>query len=73
MFDLLKLNTDEYIVIENKKLAFFCSSVDNLIRTLRILDVSFEEIETGLTELSRNMHNVANYGVNKTFIFSKKV
>lgn len=73
MFQVLRTHDKEYIVIENKKKAFYCSTVDSLIRTLRVLEVSFSEIEIGLSELVFNDHNVADYGVNKTFIFSKRV
>jgi hypothetical protein len=72
MFNVLKTKDDEYI-LKTKQNAVFCSTQGKLIKVMFELGVNSDEIEYGLSELIRNDHNVANYGINKTFIFSKNV
>jgi hypothetical protein len=70
MFKVVKLADSQYVVSKFKQSKHF-SKLKDLVSHMLGLGVSFEEIEEGLAALERNGHNVADYGVNKTFIFSK--
>lgn len=72
MIKVLKTNNDEYIV-ESRNKVLYSSTLKRLILILSSLDVSFEEIEGGLSELIINDHNHLEYGINRRWIFTKKV
>lgn len=68
MLKVYRISDEEYIVCtHNERLT------GNLVRTvdnMSKLGISDAEIENGLVSLQLNNHQVADYGVNHTFIFS---
>lgn len=69
MFKIVRLKLDDYLVIRNNKSYF--GNLREIYKLLHSWEVAFEEISTGIRELELNGHDIAEYGVHKTFIFSK--
>lgn len=72
MFKIYKTDSCGYIV-STRQNAIACNSLTKLIQVLKGIGVDDDEIEYGLVELEINSHNIAEYGINKRFLFSKKV
>jgi hypothetical protein len=69
MFGLNKLIFG-YSINENDTMHLF-SSVDEVVEWMDNAGVEFDEIARGLQAM-RSDHNFCSYGINKTFIFSKR-
>ncbi len=71
MLRVYRVNNEEYIVVtpSNTQTGGLAKTVDNMSR----LGVTDEEIETGLVSLQLNDHHIAEYGVYKSFMFSRKI
>lgn len=72
MFKIYKTDSCGYI-LSTKENAIACKDLTKLIKVLKGIGVDADEIEYGLVELEINSHNIAEYGINKRFLFSKRV
>ena len=70
MFKVLRTN-DGMFQVKTKEYITTTMSIHQLMRALRDLAVSWDEIEYAITELVNNDHHEADFGINRTFIFSK--
>lgn len=70
MFKLYKLNDDKYLIYKANGSDFEGNQTE-IIKHLLINNVAENEISYGLEALIHD--DVADYGVNKMFIFSKKL
>jgi hypothetical protein len=71
MLKILRLSDDEYIVKVNNRAIY-----GNKIRTcvvLQELGINWDEIERGLVSLQLHNHQIADYGVKGTFIYSARL
>ena len=71
MFKVLMLNEDEFVIVRDMTAQY--GNADKTVRNLHKMGVDINEIEYGLMTMIHRGHNVAEYGVNKTFIFSKRI
>lgn len=70
MLKLFRLNSNEYIVTRNNNKALYGDKIRAAL-ALEHMGVDWNEIEEAFVSLQMNRHHVAEFGVNKTFIFSK--
>lgn len=63
--DLWLVKADEYV----KK----AKSVQDLIFISLVLEINIDEIEEAILELNRNDHNFAEFGMNKTLTYTRKI
>jgi hypothetical protein len=66
---ILKLDSDLFCILVDG----FKPMTGNMLKTvmtLAALDIDFKEIEDGLADLVSNGHDIAYYGVNRTFLYS---
>lgn len=70
MFKLFKLNEDRFLIIKDNGVTIEGSRV-KIIRALMLMDVTSDEIFEGIRVLEHG-DDMADYGVNLTFTFSKK-
>jgi hypothetical protein len=73
MIKVFKLRDSEGYVLQTKTQSIFSGTLQKLIGIMREIGINDEEIEYGLVELHANEHDIAEYGINKLFIYSKKV
>lgn len=72
MFCVIKLNDDKYaILFKSKRKKYYEGSKDYIIKTLLKSGVEEEEILYGMIELEHA--DLADYGINKKFIYSRKL
>lgn len=72
MIKLYKLSDENYLVKwKNKSKPI--DSQTKLILFLLILDIELDEIEEALCQLIKNDHNYAEFGIFKSFAFSKRI
>lgn len=71
MINVYKTNENKYVVEVNSEKLEECN-LDDAVTIMSSLNVPFEEIESGLTSLIQNDDLRANYGINRSFIFSDK-
>lgn len=71
MYQIYKYHDSSYIIKTSTR-NVPVSSLKDLVLVMKALGSNFSEIEYGLSEMVRNDHNYADYGVNKMFIFSCK-
>jgi hypothetical protein len=72
MFKLLRINDDEFIIVTHGGKAVYGNRL-RIVLALESIGVDFKEIENGIVSLCLNEHHVADYGVNKMFIYSQKL
>lgn len=70
MLKVLKVNDSEFIVIRNGRAHY--GDLQRTMLTLHLMGIELEEIQHGLKALYAHGDTVAEYGINGTFIFSKK-
>jgi hypothetical protein len=71
MFKVMRLTDDEFILIAGKRAIY--GNMPKMCVVMAELGVEWEEIEEGLTSLVSNQHQVASYGLNRTFIYSRPI
>lgn len=72
MFKVFRIKDGGYI-LQTDNHSVYVGSLTKLIVIMSDIGVDFDEIEYGLSELEVNQDDVAHYGINKQFIFSRKV
>jgi len=68
MFKVIKLKEDSYQIKTPTKT--YEGNTRHTVLTMHDMGVDWDDIEFGLTSMLNNNHSVAEYGINKTFIFS---
>lgn len=51
---------------------YFTGNVKEIIARMEFIGVEWNEIEEGFVHLILNQHTVAEYGINKTFMYTAK-
>jgi len=70
MFKLLKLKENSFAYVGDKE--YYESTLKGIYAYMRNKGIDDDEIEMGIFSLELNNHDVADYGVHKKFIYSKK-
>jgi hypothetical protein len=70
MAKLFKLNVDRYVWIDNRGREFEGDELDVMAKMVNS-GIPVQEVELGANALQSD--DVAEYGVNRTFLFSKKL
>lgn len=71
MLKLVKLGTDEFVILSGKNRAIYGNTF-RIIYSLKAIGVELVEIEAALNELVVNDNDAAEFGVNLTFIYAHK-
>lgn len=71
MFKLIRVDNESFILVAGKRAIH--SNRAGIIRVLLEIDVDVDEIEAGLSHLINRGDHVAEYGVNKTFMYSTRL
>jgi hypothetical protein len=73
---VFKLNDSEYVIECNNR-ATQCKSIRLLVSCMLSMNVEYDEIQYGLSQLINKDHNVAEYGVglsgSRMFLYTHKV
>lgn len=72
MIKLTKVSPNYWLVIRKNK-SYKIESIEKLFVYLLAFGIKFKEIETALLELEKNLHDYAEFGVYKKFVFSMKL
>lgn len=70
MLQIIRKSNDKFLVNAND-VSTKPLSMEELFKVMTALEVEFDEIEMAITELIHNDHKVAEFGINRMFIFSK--
>lgn len=70
MFKVYKLNDDKYLIFKEKRVEIEGTKAE-IIRELLRMGVKEQEIFYGMDALEED--DIADYGINKTFIYSEKI
>jgi hypothetical protein len=71
MFKVLRLKDDSFVLMAGKQAVY--GDIWRMVKVMTALGVDYMEIEDGLTSLRLNDHDLAEYGLNKTFMYSKRL
>lgn len=71
MFQLYKLNDDLYCYVS--KFSMYEGTTTQIIAYMLTMGVLEHDIRLGLSELDNKGHDVADYGIYRSFIYSKKI
>lgn len=66
-------NKDGTYLLTTQKTPIACSTLQKLIQVMKAIEITDNEIEAGLIEFETTDNNVLEYGINRTFIYGKKV
>ncbi len=70
MLKIIRVNDDTFMLDGAKQIH---GDVNAMIIAMSVLGVSWNEIERGMISLVSNSHHIAEYGINKSFLFSRRV
>ncbi len=70
MLKIIRVDDDTFMLDGTKRIY---GDTNAMIIAMSVLGVSWDEIERGLISLVRNSHHIAEYGINKSFLFSRRV
>lgn len=68
---LIRLKQDSYMVVKNNRSYF--GNIREVYKLMASWDVKAEEITAGFRALEVKGDDIADYGINRTLIFSKKM
>lgn len=72
MLKLLKLEPSRFVVMVDGYKPIYGDAIKCSL-TMCAMGIEPEEVELGFRELEENLHDLAHYGVNGCFVFSKNV
>ena len=70
MINIIRKNDEEFLVNVNDT-STQVLDMDELFKVLRSLQIEFDEIDLAVTELIRNDHIRAEFGMKRKFLYSK--
>jgi hypothetical protein len=71
MFEVMRLTDNEFVLISGRRAIY--GNFPKTCVVMSELGIEWDEIEAGMGALITNQHQVASYGVNGTFIYSKNI
>jgi hypothetical protein len=70
---LYKFKDDSFLCKYKNKILFACSSIqDCVILLLRGVEIDKKEVENALVDMLLNDNDIAEFGINKQFLYSTK-